>query len=157
MKHPAKLMIWGCISIHGTGRLHVVEGMMNSEQYLQVLHKRFIPQLLDWYADGSGVLMHDGAPCHRSRLVNAYLDEAGLEVLPWPGNSPDLNPIEGIWKILKDKVNRTAATNRRELTERILQTWHHDRSIADLAAAYIRDMPKRVAAVIKAKGGATKY
>jgi len=69
VKHPDKIMVWGGVSVHGMSRLHVVTGMMNSEQYIQVLDKRFMPQLLDWFPDGNAVLMHDGAPCHRSAAV----------------------------------------------------------------------------------------
>jgi len=133
VKHPNKIMVWGGVSMHGTGRLHVVTGTMNSEQYLHVLDRRFLPQMMDWYPDGNAVLMHDGAPCHRSRAVNQYLAEVGLEVLPWPGNSPDMNPIEGLWKVLKDKVHGETVTNKRQLTERILQFWHHDAQLGDLA------------------------
>src|SRR5215469_7592836 len=117
VKHPTKVMVWGAISTHGTGRLHVVEGMMNAGKYIQVLDTRLQPQLSDWFPDGNAVLMHDGAPCHRAREVERYLEGCGLEVLPWPGNSPDMNPIERIWKLLKDRVNSVTVTNKRQLLE----------------------------------------
>ena len=157
VKHPVKIMIWGAISVHGTSRLHIVEGMMNSQQYVEVLEKRFFPQLLDWFPDGNAVLMHDGAPCHRSAMVSRYLEGHGLEVLPWPGNSPDMNPIEGLWKDLKDKISREGVTNKRELTERLISVWHRDDSLRQLARQYIMGMPNRIRAVILAKGGHTKY
>jgi len=125
-------MVWGGVLVHGTGRLDVVSGMMNSEQYIQVLDKRFLPQLLEWFANGNAVLMHDGAPCHRSAAVTRYLNETGLEILPWPGNSPDMNVIEGLWKILKNKVHEVTVTRKRQLTERIIQVWHLDNEIRDL-------------------------
>lgn len=157
VKHPDKIMIWSSISVHGTGRLYVVQGMMNAQQYQEVLHTRFVPQMMQWYPDGNAVLMHDGAPCHRSRQISQYLEQVGIEVLPWPGNSPDLNPIEGLWKMLKDKVCSSDITNRRELTERLVQIWHHDQQLQNLARQYIQSMPRRVQAVIKAKGWNTKY
>ena len=150
-------MIWGSISVHGTGQLHVLEGTMRSDQYIEVLNGQFFPQLLAWCPDGNGILMHDGAPCHRRAAVTQYLEERGIEVLPWPGNSPDQNPIKGLWKLLKDKINSTPVTTKRELTERIINTWHNDPEISNTGRRYILDMPRRIAALIKAKGGHTKY
>src|ERR1700759_1075728 len=101
--------------------------------------------------------MHDGAPCHRSAVVTQYLEESGSEVLPWPGKSPDMNPSEGLWKTLKDKVHSVTITNTRQLTERLIQVWHHDAELQNLGRQYINGMPDRIKALIKAKGGHTKY
>ena len=40
--------------------------------------------------------MHDGETCHWSKVVLEYLRKSQVEVLDWPGNSPDLNPIENL-------------------------------------------------------------
>ena len=106
-----------------------------------------------WFPDGNVILMHDGAPCHRSRRVQDYLDGPGIEVLPRLGNSPDMNPIEGLWKTLKDKINSVPVTNRRQLTERLIHTWHHDPQISNFARQYIHGMPDKIKALIKAKVG----
>ena len=157
VKHPAKVMVWSVISLHGPGRLHIVKNMMNAEQYRAVLETRLLPQLQEWFPDGNCVFMQDSAPCHTANVIKGYFTEIGLEVLPWPGNSPDLNPIEGVWFNLKDRVNEIISTNKRDLIERIIQVWHHNRDIPTLIEKYYASMPNRIAAVIKAKGGSTKY
>jgi len=48
--------------------------------------------------------MHDGAPAHKSKIVTKFLNDNNINVLKWPGNSPDLNPIENAWNYLKNKV-----------------------------------------------------
>lgn len=101
--------------------------------------------------------MQDGAPCHTANVIKDFFDDIGMEVLPWPGNSPDMNPIEGIWYNLKDRVNEVTTTNKRDLIERIINVWFHNPDIAQLIAKYYASMPNRIAALIKAKGGATKY
>jgi len=157
VKHPTKVMVWSVISFKGPGRLYVVDGMMNAEQYKNVLETRLIPQLEDWFPDGNCVYMQDGAPCHTANVIKDFFDDIGMEVLPWPGNSPDMNPIEGIWYNLKDRVNEVTTTNKRDLIERIINVWFHNPDIAQLIAKYYASMPNRIAALIKAKGGATKY
>ena len=95
--------------------------------------------------------MHDGASCRRSREVHRYLEESGLEVLPWPGNSCVMNPIEGLWKILKDRVNSSQVTTKQQLIERLIEAWHHNDTIHNLACQYIEGMPNHIKALIKSK------
>ena len=51
----------------------------------------------------SSMFQHDNALCQRAKTVCAEI-EMGLELLPWPAQSPDLNPIENSWKVLKNHV-----------------------------------------------------
>ena len=157
VKHPTKVMVWSVISVKGPGRLYVVNGMMNAQQYRTVLDTRLLPQLNTWFPDGNCIFMQDGAPCHTATAIMDFFSEIGLEVLPWPGNSPDMNPIEGIWHNLKDRVHEITSTNKRDLMERILNVWFHDNDIPQLITKYYQSMPNRIRAVIKAQGGQTKY
>ena len=157
VKHPEKIMVWGIISVHGTGRLEIVEGIMNQHKYKDVLQRRLLPQLRDWYGDRECIFMQDGAPCHKARSVMTFLQNKNIRLLEWPGNSPDLNPIEGLWNELKREVLKTPFTTKRELIEKLIDTWHRSDRIRCLAGKFIESMPRRVQAVIKMKGGHTKY
>ena len=59
--------------------------------------------------------MHDVAPRHRSKAVKEFLEQENVQVLDWPGNSPDLNPIENLWKLIKAKVAEKYPFNLNEL------------------------------------------
>ena len=48
------------------------------------------------------VFMHDVAPCHRSTTVSDFLKNQKVEVLQWPGKSPDFKPYKNLWQILED-------------------------------------------------------
>lgn len=158
VKHPTSVMVWSVISSKGTGRLYIVEGTMRQDQYKRVLEKRLFPQLNEWFPGREDcIFMHDSAPCHKAKSVTQYLQEKKLKVLPWPGNSPDLNPIENVWQILKRKMAEIVLTNKEQLIARLIQVWHHDEDIKKAAINCIRSMPRRIEAVIKAKGNVTKY
>ena len=95
-------MVWSVISSKGTGRLYVVQGTMRQDQYKEVLKTRLLPQLKEWFPNEHPfVFMQDGAPCHTAKLIKAFLLKEKIPLLPWPGNSPDMNPIENVWALLK--------------------------------------------------------
>ena len=56
-KHPVKLMFWGCISFQGMDRLHLVEGQMNTAQYLEVLKNRVLPHAAGWFEGADWVIL----------------------------------------------------------------------------------------------------
>jgi len=153
-----RLLLWlGGISAQGPGRLYIVNGIMRQDQYIEMLRARLLPQMAEWFPNGEGVSMQDEAPCHTAKRVIQFLRQEKISLLSWPGNSPDMNPIENFWHLLKRKVNAMKPTTKRSLIECILQIWHHDQDICDMCPRLIQRMPKRVAQVISSKGGYTKY
>jgi len=158
VKHPTKVMVWGLIASKGMGPLHFVDGMMDRYKYSEVLLRRMLPQVWEWFPDGNYIFMHDKAPCHTARCVSELFAEYGVEVLPWPGNSPDLNPIENVWANIKLRLREAPEiTSEAQLKERLRNIWENDPDLITIVQNCIQSMPDRVAAVIAAGGGATKY
>ena len=151
-------MIWSVISGKGTGRLYVVNGIMRQDQYKEMLKIRLLLQLKEWFQQGEPyVFMQDGAPCHTARSVKAFLEKENVPLLPWPGNSPDMNPIENVWELMKREVAKEMITTKTRLIEKIIQVWNHHPKMQETVQACINSMPKRIEALIEAKGGSTKY
>ena len=80
-----------------------------------------------------------------------------MSVLIWPANSPDMNPIEHVWYLIKIAINKrkTKPRNVEELKIALLEEW--EKIDIKVINSLIESMPRRVQALIEAKGGATKY
>lgn len=158
VKYPTSVMIWSVISGKGLGRLYVVEGIMRQDQYRDVLQHRLLPQLRDWFGEMEKfIFMQDGAPCHTAKSIKKFLSEEKVPLLDWPGNSPDVNPIENVWELLKRKISKENITNKVNLIEKIIYYWNHDINLKEMSLKCIESMPRRVQTIIDAKGGLTKY
>ena len=92
-------MVWGAISVHGTSRLHIVQGTMNQMKYVEMLEGRLLRQETEWFPDKNFIFQQDGAPCHTGKMSMKWFKTKKIRVLKWPGNSPDMNPIENVWEV----------------------------------------------------------
>jgi transposase len=155
-KNPPKVMIWGSIAASGRGGLFMLPAntTMKSQNYLELLQDK-LPQ---WMAlRHTNVFQQDGAPCHTAKIVMRWFDSQAFSVLsPWPGSSPDLNPIENAWVLLKKKVAKRNPTSMENLKEVIREVWVLEMS-QEYCRTLIDSMPKRIQAVITSRGGYTKY
>lgn len=79
------------------------EGNCNGENTIKFLH-----HLKAWLgkSDLPVVIIWDGAPCHRAKIVQEAAVDLGFTLVPLPGYSPDLNPIEGLWKWMREDVTQ---------------------------------------------------
>ena len=44
VKFPTKIIVWGALLMHGTSRLHIVDGTLTQDKYIRVLETRLMPQ-----------------------------------------------------------------------------------------------------------------
>ncbi len=107
------------------------------------------------YGDADLIFQQDLAPAHRAKATSTWFKDHGIPVLNWPANSPDLNPIENLWGIVKRKMWYARPNNAEELKATIRATCA---SITpEQCHRLIVSMPRRIDAVIHAKGAPTKY
>lgn len=156
VKHSPSLMIWGSMAASGRGNIWFLPSgtTMKAENYLKVLQERLKP-MMD--VRGATYFMHDGAPCHKGKQVMSWLANEEVRILgPWPGNSPDLNPIENLWAILKSKVANYNTTSVEELKKVVTRVWCTEIT-SNVTEKLVKNMPDRLRNVIKNKGRHVKY
>ena len=146
-------MVWGAMSSQGVGNLHFIDGIMTADTYCKILDEHMLPTLKSL---GRGALFqHDNDPKHSARLTSAFLKKKKVKVIEWPSMSPDINPIEHLWGVLKRKVEQRQPSSRSQLKEVISEEWHL--ITAETCSNFVNSMPRRLDAVLASKGGHTKY
>ncbi|CAD6993666.1 unnamed protein product [Ceratitis capitata] len=151
-------MIWGCMAADGVGEMFVCEDRMDCQVYVNVLEAVLLPSSTRIFGDANlnGVqFQKDNAPCHKTATTMRWFRDNNIVLLDCPAQSPDLNPIEHMWAILKRKIKEHSTTSKTALKNALINEWYA--ISADECAKLVRSMPKRIAASIKSKDGPTKY
>jgi DDE superfamily endonuclease/Transposase len=152
------VMVWGCMMWEGVGYACKIDGRMDADLYVKILDED-LQASLEYYDKTVEdiIFQQDGDPKHRSGKATTWFKDNGFKVLSWPAQSPDLNPIEHLWSHLKRRLGEyeRAPGGVLELWERVEAEWN--KIPASVCQGLIESMPRRVAAVLKAKGGHTKY
>ncbi len=155
VKFPQSVMIWAAMSSAGVGPLCFLKSTVNAAIYQEILEHFMLPSADKLYGDADFIFQQDLAPAHTAKGTKSWFNDHGVTVLDWPANSPDLNPIENLWGIVKRKTRATRPNNADDLKAAIKETWA---SIPPQQChKLITSMPRRIEAVIKAKAAPTKY
>ena len=136
-------MVWSVISGKGFGHLYFVQWTM----------KHFW-RIGSFLRQRSGFLMilflwKNGASCYTAKRVKEFLVQKNIKLLPWPGYSAKLSPIENIWKLVKREIAKETIIVKRRLIE--------NSKIQEMIQSCIVSMLWGIEAVIQTKGGSTKY
>ena len=154
-KHPLKVMVWGCFSYYGVGEIIICDGNMNTEKYIETLQNHLLPSIRNLGIDNPYHL-DDSAPCRRSLIVKNWHRQIEIRKIDWPGNSPDMNPIENLWAIIKYKLKRKKILNKQNLVREIENIWNNEISL-ECCQSLSNSMVSRIASLKKSKGKSTKY
>ena len=165
VKHGGgSVMAWACMAANGTGSLVFIDDVtadkssrMNSEVFRAILSAHIQPNASELI--GRHLHLHtvqmDNDPKHTAKATKEIFKAKKWNVLQWPSQSPDLNPIERAFHLLKTKLKGKCPKNKQELKTDAVEAWQ---SITrDETQRLVMSMGSRLQAVIDCKGFPTKY
>ncbi len=157
VKHPQKVHVWGCFSSLGFGKLLSFQRNLDALYMCSIYERGLLPSACEFFGEGNieWILQEDNDPKHRSRICKNWKEENEVTVLPWPSMSPDQNPIENVWQLLKIKISKKKINTTMRLKAELTKEWNQ--LSIELAKNLVGSMKRRVAALIESGGDYTMY
>ena len=112
-KNKKKVMVWEGTSIKGLIGYHSFKTIMDGSYYVQIHQDHLILNARRQFGR-RWRLQQDNDPKYKSPLAQQFLSSDVPEVIDWPSNRPDVNPVENLWSIIKRRVEKRKPTNLEE-------------------------------------------
>lgn len=157
VKHPLKVHVWGCFSASGFGDLICFQRNLNADFMCTIYERGLLSSVNRLFGvdDDNWILQEDNDPKHRSKIAKSWKVENGIKELPWPSMSPDQNPIENVWRIMKIRISKKKIRTISGLKAELVKEW---KSLPnELARNLVESMQRRITALIEANGDYTLY
>ena len=147
------IMIWGCFSVKGVDKISVIDGKMNAQKYKHILQEKLKSSIESLELPSDYIFQQDNDPKHTAKSTKKWLSENNVNVLQWPSQSPDLNPIGNVWRFLKIQIPKRAPANINNLKTICQEEWY---KIPNFCKKLIENNKKRLVAAEVNKGYSTK-
>ena len=133
---------------------HTFRCNLNSQYYIDILKNQLLPAAKQRFRK-NWRLQQDNDPKHTSNFTKQFIFDNVLQLLAWPSNSPDANPIENIWSIVKRKVEKRKPKNIAELELFLAEEFENVEN--NVIKNCVVSMKKRCMSLISSKGERMKY
>ena len=119
VKHSLKVHIYGCFSEKGFGNIYCFTNNLNADLLYTIYKSTLLPSAEIFFGkdNHSWKLQEDNDPKHMSKKAQKWRVDNEVERISWPSQSPDLNPMENVWAVLKANVSNNKLTSTKELIE----------------------------------------
>ena len=117
-------MVWGCFCSSGVGKLHIIERTMNDKKYREILEDNLLPSARSLKLKRGWTFQKDNDPKDTANETKEWFRNKRINVLQWPSQSSDMNPIENLWRELKLNVQKRHPKNIAELRVICMEEWN---------------------------------
>lgn len=156
VKHGGgSVLVWGCMSSAGVGSLDFIDGIMDHQQYIDILKRNLLPSAQKLGIRNNFIFMQDNDPKHTAFNTKLWILYNIPSYFQTPPQSPDINPIEHLWDYLERKLKTREITSKASLKTAIVEEWN--KIPASVTSNLVNSMPRRLEAIVKSKGYPTKY
>jgi transposase len=150
-KFPISVMIWGAIGVGYKSGCIVCSDGVDAQEYQSILRKAaLVEEVNRRYGTFQWFFMQDGASAHTAKAMIEWLSQLCLVLPGWPPNSPDLNPIEIVWAIMKLRVKKIGPKTKEELLQIINAVW--DELDQDMLDRLVLSFARRLQLLRSARG-----
>ncbi|CAB4429059.1 unnamed protein product [Rhizophagus irregularis] len=152
------VFVWGCFTCFGVGYLCKIDGGLDAELYRKILDEDFLDTLEYYNLDRENIIFQqDNDPKHTAKRTLEWFGDNNIQLLSWPPQSPDLNPIEHLWNDVDRRLRQLDVEIRGKdaLWEHVSKIWNE--TLLETCTKLINTMPERINDVLKAKGGYTRW
>jgi transposase len=157
VKHSAKVHVYGCFSEKGFGNIYCFTENLNAELLCTIYKKTLLPSARNFFGEDNNnwKLQEDNDPKHTSGKAKIWKDDNNVNTISWPSQSPDLNPIENVWAILKANISNYKPTSIKHLIRIIKKEWKKLDGV--FAENLVISMKNRISFLLSNNGDYTLY
>lgn len=106
-KYIIKRNIWAFINLQfGLCDYDIFNCNLNADKYENILADHLVVVY-----NSDFIYQQDNHPVHKSKKIQKYFEDNNIKTLDWPPNSPDINPIENFWSLVKRTIIQKSLTN----------------------------------------------
>ncbi|GBN01458.1 Transposable element Tcb1 transposase [Araneus ventricosus] len=142
----SSMIVWGCLAANVVGSLYFYTGTIKAPDSKSVLEVNLRKSVQRLFGRKRYIFQQDNPRPHTAKITLTK----HVPVLEWPAASPDLSPLENIWRILMRNMAQRRPRNIQQLQDYLRQEW--EKISTDTLNRLVSSMPKRPAAVIRRKG-----
>lgn len=150
-----KVSLWGCICAAGLGHAELYAGSLDSTRHRDILRSNLVPSFKEFFPHGPWYFQQDNVRFHTTPETIAFLHNKGITFIEWAPWSPDLNPVENLWNVLKAAVYGRFPQTLEEMEQFIREEW------ANIDLKFVericRSLPRRLQFVLENQGHKIQY